>query len=186
MQLVPFVDRRVDQCVRASKPGVVDHDVDAAEPQRGVEEGCVDRSFVGHVEFDGERAFRPEVRGDLLGAVGVDVGDDHARAFGGESLGDRSPDARRGTGHQRDTSGEGVWGRPAPELRLFELPVLHAELLGVVDGPVRRHRFGAPHHVDRVHEELAGDTCLLCVGAEAPHPDAREEHDDRIVTAHRR
>ena len=76
-------------------------------------------------------------------------------------------------------------GRPAPELRLFELPVLHPELLGVVDRPVRRHRLGTPHDVDRVHEELAGDARLLCVGAEAPHPDAREEHDDRVVAAHR-
>ena len=71
------------------------------------------------------------------------------------------------------------------ELGLLERPVLDAELLGLVDGRVGRHRLGAAHDVDRVDVELAGDARGLLVLAVGEHPDAGHEHDGRVGPAHR-
>ena len=47
-----------------------------------------------------------ERRRRLLGALGVDVGDDDGRPLGVELLGDRPADALRGAGDDRDPVGE--------------------------------------------------------------------------------
>ena len=120
----------------------------------------------------------PSSAATLLGAVDVEVGDDNARALGGESFGDGAPDARRGTGHERDPSGQEAWRSAGAGASLPRAPSTPPGTSRRRRSAVRRHRLGTPNDVDRVDEELAGDACGGGVGAEAPHTDAREEHDD--------
>ncbi len=120
------------------------------------------------------------------GRVGVQIGDDHARALGGQPLGDRLADARAGAGDERDAPGERARFRPTPQLGLLQAPVLDAELLGLADRRVRRDRLGAAHHVDRVEVELRRHSGRLLVGTVGEHPDAGHEHDRRVGATHRR
>ncbi len=125
-------------------------------------------------------------RGSFGSSIGVTVGDDDTRAFGGESLRNGASDARASTGHERDPAGERFGFRESLELRLFEGPVLDAELLGFADRRIRADRLGATHHVDRVDVELARNASCLLVRTEAEHADAGHEHDGRVGAAHRR
>ena len=113
------------------------------------------------------------------------VGDHHAGALGGELGGDGLADAGRGAGDQRDAGGQRLGlGHPL-ELGLLQRPVLDAELLRLVDRGVRREALGAAHHVDRVDVELPGHPGGLLVLAEAEHPDAGHQHDQRVGAADR-
>ena len=87
------------------------------------------------------------------------------------------------TNATRPASG-GAGGRSA-SLRSSSSQYSTAELLRVGDRRVRRHRLRAAHHVDRVHEELAGDPRVVRVGAVAPHADAGEQDDRGVGTPHR-
>ena len=98
-----------------------------------------------------------------------EVGDHDAGALGGELGGDGLADAGRGAGDQRDAGGQRLGLRHPLELGLLERPVLDAELLGLVDGGVRREALGAAHHVDGVDVELAGHAGGLLVLAEGEH-----------------
>ena len=56
---------------------------------------AVDRVGTRDVDADADRDVGvAELGGDGLGGILVEVGDDHARAVGGEALGDRLADAR--------------------------------------------------------------------------------------------
>ena len=110
-----------------------------------------------------------ELRGDGLGVLEVQVGDDHAGAFRGEAGGDGLADARRRAGHQRDAGGVRLGLGQACQLGFLEGPVLDPELLGFLDRGVRGDRLGAAHHVDRVDVELAGNPGGLLVRTEGEH-----------------
>ncbi len=87
-------------------------DVDAAV--RGERGGGqrLDRGAVGDVGRHGEGPPPPrELGGALLGGRPVDVGDDDARALGGEHRGDAAPDAAGGTGDDGDLIGEWLHDR---------------------------------------------------------------------------
>ena len=116
----------------------------------------------------------------------VEVGDHDAGTLGGELLGGGLADAAGGAGDQRDPGGERLGLRHPLELGLLERPVLDAELLRLVDRGVRREALGPTHHVDRVDVELAGHAGGLLVLAEAEHPDAGHQHDQRVGAADRR
>ena len=125
----------------------------------------------------------PMARSGLLGLVEIEVGDHHAGALGRELLGDRLADAGGGAGDQGDPGGERLRRRHPLELGLLERPVLDPELLRLVDGRVRRDALRPAHHVDRVDVELPRHAGGLLVLAEAEHPDARHEHDQRVCPA---
>ena len=59
---------------------------------------------VGNVDAHRERvaALALDAVGDLLRALGVDVGDDHGRTLTGQRLGVRLTDTATGTGDDRD------------------------------------------------------------------------------------
>ncbi len=119
------------------------------------------------------------------GLFGVQVGDHDAGTLGGQPGGDGLADARRGAGHQRDAGRQRLGlGHPG-QLRLFQRPVLDAELLGLVDRCVGGDGLGAAHHVDRVEVELAGHPGGLLVLAVAEHSDAGDQHDRRVGAADR-
>ena len=144
-------------------------------------------AFVGDVGDDADGRVRAtELASDGFGAGRVDVGDDDARALGGQSMGDGLADAGTGAGHEGDPSGERLRLRHPGELGFLERPVLDPELLGLGDRCVGRDRFGATHDVDGVDVELAGDAGGLLVRPEREHPDARHQHDRRVRAAHRR
>ena len=101
---VPVGLRRLEQRLRDRQAGVVDDEVDAAEGEhRGV--GTPRRpasASVTSAATPSATSVPPSSRGDGLRAVGVDVGDDDARALGGEPVGDRLADPRAGAGDERD------------------------------------------------------------------------------------
>ena len=105
--------------------------------------------------------------------------------FGRESAGGRETDAGGGAGHQGDPPGERLGLRPPLQLLLLEDPVLHGELVGLVDRRVGRDPLGAAHDVDGVDVELAGHPRRLLVRAEREHPDPRHEDDGRRGAPHR-
>ena len=177
----------LEQRLGDRQAGVVDDEVDPAERQsRGVDRG-LHGVGVGDVGHDRDRPVRAaDPRGHLLRALGVQVGDHDARALGAEPLGDRLADARAGAGDQGHPSGERLRRRHPLQLGLLERPVLDPELLALVDRGVGGDRLGAAHHVDGVDVELAGHARGLLVLAEREHPDAGDQHDRRVRTAHRR
>ena len=77
--------------------GVVDQDLDRAEPGRDLVDDRVDLSPVTGVQRHADHRGRGVVSGDraadLVGAALVDVGDDHGGAPRREPPGDRLPDA---------------------------------------------------------------------------------------------
>ncbi len=115
----------------------------------------------------------------------VEVGDDDARALGGEAGGDGLADAGGGAGDEGDAGGVALRLRHPLQLRLLQRPVLDAELLRLVDRGVGGDRLRAAHDVDRVDVELAGDAGGLLVLAVAEHADAGHEHDRRVGAADR-
>ena len=115
----------------------------------------------------------PELGRGGLRLLEVEVGDDDARALGGEAGRDGLADAGCRARDERDAALVGLGLRHPLQLRLFERPVLDAELLGIRDRRVGRERLGAAHHVDRVEVELAGDAGGLLVRAVAEHADTR-------------
>ena len=121
---------RLQQRLGDRQPGVVDDEVDAAEgEQRGVDRGP---HGVGVGDVDGDAdgdVGAAELGGRRGGLVDVEVGDDDARAVGGEPGGDGLADAAGGAGDERDAAGVALRLREALELGLLERPVLDAELL---------------------------------------------------------
>ena len=85
----------------AGDPGVVDHDVQAAEALdgRGDEPGDLFglRDVGGH-----EQRPIPVPVGQRLTALGVDVAERHGRTLGQEALDDAGPETRRPTRDDRD------------------------------------------------------------------------------------
>ena len=168
MLQVPVLLGGLEQRLRQRQPGVVDDEVDAAEREHGRVDRGLHAVGVGDVRGDADR----DIRAAQLGRGGlrlleVEVGDDDARAFGGEAGRDGLADAGCRAGDERDAALVGLRLRHPLQLRLFERPVLDAELLGVRDRGVGRERLGAAHHVDRVEVELAGDAGGLLVRAVA-------------------
>ncbi len=89
----------------APDPGVVEHDVQAAEAfDRDVDE----RLHLIGVAHVGPLEQRPlaQRRGDGLALLDVDVGDDHARPFGDQQLRGGLADGARAAGHDRHLAGE--------------------------------------------------------------------------------
>ena len=109
----------------AGDPGVVDHDVEAAEPFDGGGDESVDLIGFCHITADGERNL---VASELLrrGLCGteVQIAEHHARALGDELFRDRVPEALRAscddgglTGQQRHLITPLGWSEP------YESPV---------------------------------------------------------------
>ena len=169
-------------------PGVVDEQVDAAEGEHAAAiHGLGHRGLVGHVGDDPGGAVRAaELGGDLADLRLVEVGDDDVGALGGERPGGREPDAGGRTRDDGDPAGERLGLRSPLQLQLLEDPVLHGELVGLVDRRVGRDALGAAHDVDGVDVELAGHPRRLLVRAEREHPDAGHQDDGRRGAAHRR
>ena len=92
----PHLERRV-------QAGVVDEDVDRPAALDDLVGQALDVVLVGDV--DGEPDAVRERRGGLVGSV--QVGDDDARACGGQSFGDRAADALRRAGDDGDLAVEG-------------------------------------------------------------------------------
>ena len=184
---VPVRDGGVQQRLRQRQAGVVDDDVDAAERQHRGVDSRLHRGFVGDVGGDADRHIGvADLFGGGGGLFGIQVGDHHAGALGGQPGGDGLADARGGAGDQRDAGGQRFgFGHPG-QLGLFQGPVLDAELLGLVDGCVGGDRLGPAHHVDGVEVELAGDPGGLLVLAVAEHSDAGDQHDRGVGAADRR
>ena len=87
----------------AEDRGVVDQVVDAAELRKRLRGHLLGGVGVGDVDPHGERvaALALDAVGDLLRALGVDVGDDHGRALAGQRLGVRLADTAAGSGDDR-------------------------------------------------------------------------------------
>ena len=183
---VPVLERRVAERAGSGDPRVVDEQVDAAEGQHGGVHGLGHRGLVGHVGDDAGRTVRTaELGGDLADLRLVEVGDDDVGPLGGERPGGREPDAGGGTRDDGDPAGERLGLRSPLQLQLLEDPVLHGELVGLVDRRVGRDALGAAHDVDGVDVELTGHPRRLLVRAEREHPDSRHEDDGRRGAAHR-
>ena len=144
------------------------------------------RGRVADVDLDTDGGVRSaDLGGRRLRLLQRQVGDRDHGALGGELGRDRLADAGGRTGDERDAGRQRLGLRHPLELGLLERPVLDAELLRLVDRGVRREPLGAAHHVDRVDVELAGDPGGLLVLAEAEHPDAGHQHDERVRAADR-
>ena len=110
-------------CRRLFDTGVVERDIEATELLDRLLDDGLDVAGGGHVAFHGEHP--PTVLGDessgLVVAGGVDVGQDHVRAFGCE--GDRrgAADAAAGTGHEGDLSGEPAFSHLLVSLSVEEV-----------------------------------------------------------------
>ena len=127
---VPVADVRLEQRLRDRQTGVVDDDVDAAEGEQRRLEGGGDLRLVGDVAGDADRAVGgADLARDRLRIARIDVGDDDARAFGCEAVGDGPSDPRAAAGHERDAGRERPGLGQAGQLGLLERPVLDAELL---------------------------------------------------------
>ena len=101
---VPLVE--IARLERRIERGIVDQDVDLAEALDGLRHQVLDRLFVADVELDAGHRIGAMAAGDFLGqllAVG-DVGDHHARAFGGERLRIMPADALGAAGDDRGFS----------------------------------------------------------------------------------
>src|SRR5690606_9267401 len=102
---VPVVERELLGQAADPDAGVVEDQVDVpvVGPHALVQVG--DGAGVGDVQVRGRRlalAERVELVGDLLGALGVDVGDHDGVAARHQGRGDRTADAGRSSGHDRD------------------------------------------------------------------------------------
>ena len=167
---VPVRHRRVQQRLGDGQAGVVHDEVDATERERRGPDRRRHGRLVGHVDGDRDGGIRSADLGRDGGRAGcVPVGDDHAGAFGREPQGRGATDARSAAGDERDAAGQRLRLRQAGELRLFQRPILDAELLRLGDRRVRRDCLGATHHVDGVDVELAGHPGGLLVRAEGEH-----------------
>ena len=103
---VPLVE--ISRLQRRIERGVVHQHVDLAEALDGLRHQALHRFLVADVEFHARDGIRAVAAGDFLGelaAVG-DVGDHHARAFGGERLRIMPADALGAAGDDRGFSGK--------------------------------------------------------------------------------
>jgi hypothetical protein len=102
---VDFVD--VDQ--DRSDSGVVERDVQAAVGRDRMVDDALHVVEAGDVGGDrrGLGVGVSNLGGDAFGGIGVAVGDDDARAVGGESLGGRLAEAGPAAGHDADSCGVG-------------------------------------------------------------------------------
>ena len=105
--LVPAVDREVDERGLVLDAGVIDHDVEPTERLDGLVDQRLHLVGFGDVRLDAE-AFAAGL-GDLIeggralvaGVAVADPVDHHARPLGGHRDGDRLPDTSRRAGHDR-------------------------------------------------------------------------------------
>ena len=171
--------------LESDEPGVVDHEVEAAEG----EHGRVDHRLHGVLVADVARRRRSprRCRRSRRRPSCALSRSRSAITTQAPSAASRSaialPMPRAGAGDQRDPGGERLGLRHPLQLGLLERPVLDAELLRLVDRRVRRDALGAAHHVDRVDVELAGHAGGLLVLAVAEHADAGHQHDQRVGAA---
>ena len=87
----------------AGETGVVDDDVEPAEPQRRRGQRSGDRLLLADIDGDGEDAIRVGERLRLAaGRVLVQIGEDDGGTEAVQPLRDREPDARGRAGDERD------------------------------------------------------------------------------------
>ena len=91
---------RQEPLERAADPGVVEHDVQSAEPIDGEVDERLNLVGVAHIRPLKGRCLT-EFRGEFLAAIRIDVGDHDARTFGDEQLGRRPADAAGTPGDDR-------------------------------------------------------------------------------------
>lgn len=89
---------------RVAQPRVVDEHLDRPEPRRHLAGQALDRLVAGDVAGEGVRlrAGGAQPRGELLEAVRPPGRQRDARPRGGQPLGERDTDPRRGARHDRD------------------------------------------------------------------------------------
>ena len=131
---VPILLGGLEQRLRQRQARVVDDEVDTAERQHRLVERRLNRGLIGDVrrDADGDIGVSELCRGGL-GLFEIEVGDDDAGALLREASGDRLADAAGGARDERDATGVGLRLRQTLQLRLFESPVLDAELLLIGD-----------------------------------------------------
>src|SRR5262249_42204629 len=98
----------------ADDAGVVDEDVDPAEPLGDLVDHAVDLGARGDVGGDGDAgaAVGAELVGQAPGGIGVEVVDDDRRAVAGELPADGAADATGGPGDDSDAVDERVHEDP--------------------------------------------------------------------------
>ncbi|MDF0677022.1 MAG: hypothetical protein P0120_22205 [Nitrospira sp.] len=90
-----------------SYTGVIDQDVKATKRFDGLGNGTLYGLRIGTVGANGDRSSAAYLNGmhDVIGPLlSFDIGNGDLCTFGGQTFGDCSADATRGTGHQRNFS----------------------------------------------------------------------------------
>jgi hypothetical protein len=128
--------------VLAGDGGVVDHDVEPAEPVHRLADQGVDLIPARRVGVDPGNVAAggaDEVLGVLaaLARIGPDVRDDDRRAFGGEANRDRAPDSGGGARYDRDAAFEASLRHERPQHTVWR-PAIGRPRPGRADRPARR------------------------------------------------
>ena len=177
--------RRGDRQARA-----VDQDVESAVLQRQAVEGLGHFLLLGHVHRAAADAVAAVGGGRggmrLLETLAVDVGEHNIGAGVEQARGDRSADPAGCSSNQRGPARQRLGRGHAPQLGLFELPVLDAEGLALTQAGVAVDAFRAPHDVDGVDVVLARDAGGRLVAPQREHPHLRQQIDHCVRIPHRR
>ena len=120
------------------QPGRADQDVEASVSEDGPTHHLAHGGLVGDVGLDWQSAALPveldDLRGDRLGAFGVDVRHDDVRAELRELARRRAPDPAGPAGDHGDAPRELASRWSLRELVALERPVLDREGLGLAEG----------------------------------------------------